>query len=99
MGDDGVGSFQDKVDLEGPLDAAEVGRLVGADDQETCALTGRGIEDLRRRVFDLLVGGEVPPRDAAVVTTPTVALALEEAAGKLEAGKQSGPLLDESLLE
>jgi tRNA modification GTPase len=87
-----------KIDLEGPLDERELGATVGSKVLRTCALTGRGIAELGKTVFGLLAPGEVPARDAAVVTTARVATALDEATARLEEGRAAGEVL-EKLLE
>ena len=68
-----------KIDLEGPANGLELAELPGPL-VRTCALTGRGIGELRKRIFAALAGDSVPPRDAAVVTTSEVAQALSRAA-------------------
>ncbi|KPJ56566.1 MAG: hypothetical protein AMS16_02170 [Planctomycetes bacterium DG_58] len=87
-----------KIDLDGPVEASQIRRLVGAEVQRTCALTGEGTEELGRRIFTCLVGSEVPPRDSAVVTTREVAAALDEAAREVQSGSRGGCLFDGSLL-
>lgn len=69
-----------KIDLAGPLDEATVREMFGSNVERTCALSGRGIDNLRGRIFTALVDGEVPGRDAAVLTTESVAAALQETA-------------------
>ena len=87
-----------KIDLDGPVEASQIRGMVGSEVQRTCALTGQGTEELRRRVFTSLVGSEVPSRDSAVVTTREVAAALDEAAREVESGSRAGCLFDGSLL-
>jgi len=82
-----------KIDLEEHLAAADVRDMLSLDVLMTCALTGRGIEELRRSVFASLVGAEVPARDAPVVTTAALAEALDAVAAKIDAGG-TGTLLD-----
>jgi len=87
-----------KIDLEGPVDASEIRKMLGVDVQRTCALTGRGIEQLRKRIFTSLVGETVPTRDAPVVTLRDVAAALDEAAAKLDSTDVTEYALNPSLL-
>ena len=98
LGEMAVVPVVNKIDLAGPLDEAELRAIVGSEVRRTCALTGRGITELGRTVFGLLVPGDVPARDAAVVTTARVATALDEAAARLEKGRAAGEVL-ENLLE
>jgi len=86
-----------KIDLAGPLDEKELGATVGSRVRRTCALTGRGIAELGKALFDLLLPGEAPARDAAVVTTARVATALDEAAARLSEGRAPGEVLADLL--
>ena len=88
-----------KIDLAGPLDVPRLRSMVGADVQRTCALTGRGIDQLRRKLLVELVGTALPNRDAAVVTLTEVADALAKACERIDSGSGDEPLLDPSLLE
>ena len=83
-----------KIDLDGPLDASHVRSMVGVSVQRTCALSGRGVEELRARLWTALVGDDVPARDAAVVTTAGVSSALDEARRRLASGRDTGGVFD-----
>ena len=76
-----------KIDLSGPLDETRVRRLLAGEVLRTCALTGRGIEALRQKMVTTLVG-ELPPRDAAVVTLGSLARDLDETARRVKSGEK-----------
>ncbi len=78
-----------KMDLAGPLSAGRVRELAGADAQPTCALTGRGVDELRARLVLALVGQNAPARDAAVVTLADVADALEKTVRTVDTGARA----------
>lgn len=86
-----------KIDLKGPVSAPKIHGLVHHDVLRTCALTGRGIDELRKKLFATLAGADVPNRDSAVVTLNEVADALALAAQKIDSKGETGYLLDELL--
>lgn len=88
-----------KIDLEGPAAAEEISAMTGEDVQRVCALTGRGVDALRKRIFTSLVGTDIPPRDAAVVTTGSVKSALDEAVSKHDRTASGSIIFDRRILE
>ncbi|HUV39632.1 MAG TPA: GTP-binding protein [Planctomycetota bacterium] len=88
-----------KIDLDGPATAREIGELTREEVQRVCALTGRGVEPLRGRIVGALVGTPLPARDAAVVTTRRVRNALDEAVSKHDRSAADGTVFDRDILE
>ena len=88
-----------KIDVEGPLEEAGIRELLDSDVQRTCALSGRGVNELRDRMFASLVGEDLPAADAPVVTTASVAAALAEAIARLDSAESEASGFDTTVLE
>ncbi len=65
-----------KIDLDGPLTPERVREITGSAPLNVCALSGRGVDELRSRLVAEILHGPAPERDAAVVTFADVAEAL-----------------------